>query len=73
MERNLGELVLAGAAAFGDDVAFQVRRGLRLERVTFRQVGERACQVAGWLTARGLTPGDRVVVWSPNMPEYALL
>src|SRR5919108_546028 len=73
MRRNLGELVLETSETFGDDVAFQVRRGLRLERLTFRQVGERACKIAGWLTARGLAPGDRVVVWSPNMPEYAVL
>ena len=73
MRGSLGELILQSTEAFGDDVAFQVRRGLRLERVTFRQVGERARRVAGWLRARGLAPGDRVAVWSPNMPEYAVL
>jgi long-chain acyl-CoA synthetase len=72
MSRTLGELILNTSARFGDDVAFQVRRGFRLERVTFRQAGERARETAGWLTARGLAPGDRVVVWSSNMPEYAM-
>ena len=71
--QNLGALVLESAETFGDDVAYQVRRGFRLERLTFRQVGEQARRIAAWLVAQGLTPGDRVVVWSPNMPEYAVL
>src|SRR5581483_3630067 len=73
MKRNLGELVCETADAFGDEVAFQARRTFRLERMTYRQVDERARQVVGWLLAKGLAPGDRVVVWSPNMPEYAVL
>lgn len=73
MKRNLGELVLDAAAAFGDRPAFQIHRGFRLERVTFRQAGEHARRLAAWLLARGLSPGDRVAVWSPNMPEYAVL
>jgi len=71
--RNLGELVLHATASYGDAVAFQVRRGFRIERLTFADVGLRARQTAAWLVARGLRPGDRVVVWSPNMPEYAVL
>ena len=70
---NLGALVLECAEAFGGDVAFQIRRGLRLDRLTFEQAGERARRLAAWLTARGLVPGDRIVVWSLNMPEYAVL
>src|SRR5919106_746899 len=73
MARNLGELVLEASRTFGNDIAFQVRRGFRLERVTFRQAGERARRTAGFLAARGLAPGDRIVVWAPNMPEYAVL
>ncbi|MBI4505791.1 MAG: AMP-binding protein [Chloroflexi bacterium] len=73
MRRNLGELALEASAAFGDRTAFQIRRGFRLERITFRQVGERARRLAAWLLAKGLAPGDRVAVWSPNMPEYAVL
>jgi long-chain acyl-CoA synthetase len=73
MGQNLGELILETSAAFGDDVAFQVRRGFRLERLTFSQVGELARRAAGWLGARGLAPGDRIAVWAPNMPEYAVL
>jgi long-chain acyl-CoA synthetase len=73
MYRNLGELVLATSERFGDSVAFQVRRGFRLERVTFRQVGALARQTAAWLLAKGLSPGDRIAIWAPNMPEYSVL
>src|SRR5919197_321440 len=70
---NLGELILESAPAYGDAVAFQARRGFRLERVTFSQAAARARQVAGWLVARGLASGDRLAAWAPNMPEYAVL
>jgi long-chain acyl-CoA synthetase len=73
MTQSLGELVLDAAAVFGDDVAFEARRGYRRERLTFRQVGELGRRTAGWLAARGLEAGDRLVIWSPNMPEYAVL
>jgi hypothetical protein len=69
----LGELILESAPAYGDAVAFQARRGFRLERVTFSQAAARARQVAGWLVARGLASGDRLAAWAPNMPEYAVL
>ncbi len=71
--QNLGELVLDGAVAFGSGVAFQIRRGFRIERTTFAEVGTLARKTASWLRAQGLVAGDRVAVWSVNMPEYAVL
>jgi long-chain acyl-CoA synthetase len=73
MHQNLGELILETADTHGKEVALQIRRGFRLERLTFRETGLQARQVAGWLAARGLQPGDRLAVWAPNMPEYAVL
>lgn len=73
MERNLGELILAAAATYGDATAFQIRRGFRTEPLSFRQAAEQARRTAAWLQARGLQPGDRLAIWSPNMPEYAVL
>lgn len=73
MKRNLGELVLEASATFGDDVAFQVRGGFRLERLTFHDVARLAQESAAWLIGQGLQVGDRIVIWSPNMPEYAVL
>jgi long-subunit acyl-CoA synthetase (AMP-forming) len=73
MERNLGDLVLAAASQYGNDVAFQIRRGLRIERLNFGDVGVLSLRIAAWLVSQQLAPGDRIVVWAPNMPEYALL
>jgi long-chain acyl-CoA synthetase len=71
--RNLGELILDASSRFGDDTAFQIRRGFRQERYTFRDVDEQARRVAAWLMERGLRVGDRAAVWALNTPEYAFL
>lgn len=73
VHRNLGDLLLKAPDTFGDDVAFQVRRGFRLQRVSYRQAGVLARQLAGWLASEKVAPGERIAVWSPNMPEYAIL
>ena len=73
LERNLGEWVLGTARAFDDDVALRIRRGDRVLSLSYAQVGAYARKVAAWLAAQGLRPGDRVAVWAPNMPEYAVL
>lgn len=70
---NLGQLVLNAAERHRDHVAFQVRRGFRTQRLTFAETAAFSRRVAWWLGSKGLQPGDRVAVWSPNMPEYALL
>jgi hypothetical protein len=57
---SLSELVRAAAGAFGDAPALQIRRGGRVDRVSFREAGSHAARVAGWLRASGLAPGDRV-------------
>jgi len=41
-------------------------------RLTYRQYLERSVQLARGLIARGVGPGDRVVVWAPNSAEVAL-
>ena len=40
------------------------------ERVSYRELRERALRVAGGLVARGLQPGDRVGVLADNCGEY---
>ena len=41
-------------------------------RLTYRQYLEQSVQLARGLIARGVGPGDRVVVWAPNSAEVAL-
>jgi len=66
-------MLLAASARYGDDVAFQIRRGLRSERISYARAAEVARSVAAWCATRELRPGDRIATWAPNMPEYALL
>ncbi len=73
MPSTLGEMLLAASVRYGDDVAFQIRRHLRYERITYARAANLARGVAAWLAAKGLAPGDRVAAQSANMPEYALL
>jgi HIP---CoA ligase len=42
-------------------------------RLTYRQYLERSVRLARGLIARGVGPGDRVVVWAPNSAEVALI
>lgn len=73
MEQSLGQLVLATARMFQDDVALKARRGQDVQSLTFAQVGDYAQKLAAWLSDEGLDKGSRVAVWAPNMPEYAVL
>jgi acyl-CoA synthetase (AMP-forming)/AMP-acid ligase II len=41
-------------------------------RITFRDYRELSLRMARGLAARGVMPGDRVVVWAPNSAETAL-
>jgi long-chain acyl-CoA synthetase len=54
----------------GRDVAFVSRRGYRSVRWTYRQITERAAQVARELERRGVQKGDRVIIWGEDCAEW---
>ena len=54
----------------GDENAFAYRRGLRVERWTYRRVAETARRFARELEARGVGRGERVIVWAANSAEW---
>src|SRR5262249_44398667 len=56
------------AARFGGDEAL-VTAGVRW---TFAELADRVERAAGCLLARGVEPGDRVAIWAPNSPEWAV-
>jgi long-chain acyl-CoA synthetase len=51
-------------------VAFVSRRGYRSVRWTYRQITERAAQVARELERRGVQKGDRVIIWGEDCAEW---
>ena len=58
--------LLDDAALRGEEFAFVQRRDLRAERWTYAQLVATAYRFARELEARGIGPGDRVLLWGPN-------
>lgn len=66
---NLSTLLEDSARNFPDRDAV----ALGSARLTYAQVNAAANQVANLLTARGIRPGDRVALGSPNLPIFPIL
>ncbi|MBI4392102.1 MAG: AMP-binding protein, partial [candidate division NC10 bacterium] len=64
--------VAAAAEAFGDAVAMQAKGAAGYVRLAHREVSARAAAAAAGLVARGLKPGDRVVLLSESRPEWGV-
>ena len=56
----------------GSETAFVCRRGYRVLRWSYRQVAESACQLAEELQQRGITRGDRIVLWGDDCAEWVI-
>src|SRR5205085_1553225 len=61
---------LEDAARRGDETAFAHRRGLRTERWTYGRLRETAFQFARELDRRGITKGERILLWGENCAEW---
>ncbi|HET8707096.1 MAG TPA: FadD3 family acyl-CoA ligase [Pseudomonadales bacterium] len=66
--RTIPQLVSAAAARFGDRL-FLEEGGTKL---SFKDFFEQCFQVASALIAKGITPGDRIAVWAPNIAEWVI-
>src|SRR5579859_1883312 len=54
----------------GKEVAVAHRRGYRMERWSYGRVADTARGFAGELAARGIAPGERVLLWGDNCAEW---
>jgi long-chain acyl-CoA synthetase len=61
---------LANFLQRGKQCAYVQRHGYRTVRWNYRQVAETSFQFARELSARGISKGDRVVLWGPNSAEW---
>ena len=52
--------------------ALLIKPAFRTRTWRYRDIGEQVPRVARALSDRGLTPGDRVVLWAVNRPEWAI-
>ncbi|MFL6215469.1 MAG: AMP-binding protein [Blastocatellia bacterium] len=58
------------AAAHGHGIAFAHRRGLRTERWTYRRLCDTTFQFARELDQRGISKGERILLWGENCAEW---
>lgn len=56
----------------GNQPAFAQRRGYRMARWSYREVAETASRLARELECRGVSPGDRVLLWGKNSAEWVV-
>ncbi len=66
---NIAARLLERAARHPDRVAFVSWRGSRAERVTFEQLARRVAGFSSRLRGRGVTSGDRVLLFVPMSVE----
>jgi long-chain acyl-CoA synthetase len=53
-----------------DQTAMAIFRGYRIERWTYGRIADESCRFARELESRGVAPGDKVLLWSENSPEW---
>ncbi|MGD9902446.1 MAG: AMP-binding protein [Vicinamibacterales bacterium] len=63
---NFWAVFAATAARHPDNIAVEVLRQDRLERVTYRELAAMAEAVASWLAGRGVGAGDRCAILADN-------
>jgi long-chain acyl-CoA synthetase len=68
MHLNLGSILLANANEKRDEI---VLRAGDLE-MTYGELNRAVCGVAASLRARGISPGDKVALLVPNVPEFTI-
>ncbi len=56
----------------GNETAYVIRRGYRIQRWSYRQIGKASRQLARELLKRGIGPGDKIILWGDNSPEWAV-
>ena len=71
LEETIGENLRRAVSRFGDrDALVCVHQGFR---ASYRELWDLTGKVARGLLRRGVKPGDRVGIWSPNRYEWVVL
>jgi len=69
---NLVAMFFDQAARLGDAPFLWAKRNGTFQPITWREASAQAAAIAAALTARGIGPGDRVMLLSENRPEWAM-
>ncbi|HEY2866011.1 MAG TPA: AMP-binding protein, partial [Pyrinomonadaceae bacterium] len=70
--RDLLDLFDTSTKRFATRTAMRIERDGRKEQYTFEDVRELTLRAASFFADRGIKPGNRVVLFSHNMPEWGL-
>lgn len=70
--KDLNDLFETSVKRFPTRIAMRIERDGRKEQYTFDDVRELAMRAGGFLAKRGIEPGNRVILWSHNMPEWGM-
>lgn len=70
--KDLLDLFDTATKRFPTRVAMRIERNGRREQYTFEDVRELTLRAAGYLAEKGIKQGERVMLFSHNMPEWGL-
>jgi long-chain acyl-CoA synthetase len=70
--RDLLELFETSTKRHATRVAMRIERDGRNEQYTYADLRELATRAAGFLAGEGIKPGDRVMLFSHNAPEWGM-
>ncbi len=70
--RDLLDLFDTSTKRFATRIAMRIERNARKEQYTFEDVRELALRAAGFFASKGIKAGDRVILFSNNMPEWGM-
>src|SRR5690349_19150424 len=70
MSESLAEFFLENFGKHRDECAYRQRRGYRMESFTYGEVIDLAWRFAHELDARGISSGERVMIWAGNCAEW---
>ena len=72
VEATLVEFLRERSEEFSDREALLFRPGFRYQRWSYADLWEGSGRIAAMLQARGLSKGDRALIWGPNCPQWVL-
>lgn len=72
MTEHLVQMLQESALRYGNRPAMFFKPSLCYQQWSYRQLWEESGPVASFFKQRGLNKGDRVILWAPNRPEWAV-
>jgi acyl-CoA synthetase (AMP-forming)/AMP-acid ligase II len=66
------DLLDDAVAKHGKRPALVIKPGFRTRKWTYANIGDQVPRVAGALRRAGVEPGDRVLIWAVNRPEWGI-